>query len=231
MKISIFDLIIEPMIVYENELFLIAYKPHGLPTVPLKGQVADTLLSRVGELRPQVLEPYSDKYWEGGAVHRLDTDTAGLVIFAKDRGFYSEILDAQNRGLFSKTYTAVCSIAENADIDFNCPVNISSYFRAFGPGRKKVKPLTDSRNADSNILYTTCLEKAVFNGGEAEFTVSITRGFRHQIRSHLAWKGFPIKGDRLYNSIQNEGELQLECTAVEFPLNGKTFSFQSTALK
>ena len=219
------------MIVYESELFLIAYKPHGLPTVPLKGQETDTLLSRVGQLCPQVLESYSDKYWEGGAVHRLDTDTAGLVIFSKDRSFYNEILDAQNKGKFTKTYTAACSIAENAIRDLKCPLNISSYFRAFGPGRKMVKPVTDSRNADSQILYTTSLENAVFKGTEAEFTVSITRGFRHQIRAHLAWKGFPIKGDKLYNSIGSEGELQLECTAVAFPLNGKIFSFQSTALK
>jgi len=219
------------MVVYECEHFLIAHKPHGLPTVPLKGQFADTLLSRVGELRPQVLEQYSDKDWEGGAVHRLDTDTAGLVIFAKDRTFYNQILEAQNKGLFLKTYTAVCSIAENADKDIKCPVIISSYFRAYGPGRKMVKPLVDSRNADSQVLYTTCVENVAFKGTEAVFSVSITRGFRHQIRAHLAWKGFPIRGDRLYNSIEGEGELQLECTAVSFPLDGKTFSFQSTARK
>jgi len=231
LKISIFDLIIEPMIVYENEHFLIANKPHGLPTVPLKGQIADTLLSRVGELCPRVLEPYSDKYWEGGAVHRLDTDTAGLVIFAKDRHFFDEIMSIQNKGLFTKTYTAVCSIAENATTNIKCPMNISSYFRAFGPGRKMVKAETDSRGADSQILYTTSIRNVIFQHNEAVFTVSISRGFRHQIRVHLAWKGYPIKGDRLYNSMESEGELQLECTAVEFPFNGKTFSFQSTARK
>jgi len=204
------------MIVYECPRFLIAYKPHGLPTVPLKGQDADTLLSRVGKLRPAVLEPYSDKYWEGGAVHRLDTDTAGLVIFALDKGFYEDLLKAQNNGLFRKTYTAVCSNGENA-----VPMNISSYFRAFGPGRKKVKPETDANRADSPVLYTTTVEKVDSN----VLTVSITRGFRHQIRSHLAWKGFPIMGDKLYNPSESEGELQLECTAVEFPLDGKRFFF------
>ena len=204
------------MIVYECPRFLIAYKPHGLPTVPLKGQDADTLLSRVGKLYTALLEPFSDKYWEGGAVHRLDNDTAGLVIFALDRDFYDDILKSQNSGLFRKTYTAVCSNAENA-----VPMTISSYFRAFGPGRRMVKSETDPDKADSPVLYTTTLEKV-----ESDvLTVSITRGFRHQIRSHLAWKGFPIKGDKLYNAYDSEGELQLECTAVDFPLDGKTFRF------
>lgn len=214
LKISIFARIIKAMIVYECTRFLIAYKPHGLPTVPLKGQDADTLLSRVGKLYPDVLEPYSDKYWEGGAVHRLDNDTAGLVIFALDKDFYNGIINAQNSGLFRKTYTAACSNAEIAG-----PMTISSYFRAFGPGRKTVKPETDVSKADSPVLYTTTVEKV-----ESDIlTVSITRGFRHQIRSHLAWKGFPIKGDKLYNKTDNQGELRLECTAVEFPLDGKTF--------
>ena len=219
MKNSIFALIIEKMIVFRCPRFLIAYKPHGLPTVPLKGQNADTLLSRVGKLHPSVLESYSDKYWEGGAVHRLDTDTAGLVIFALNKDFYADILNAQNSGLFRKTYTAACSNAENA-----VPMTISSYFRAFGPGRRMVKPETDAYRADSPVLYTTTVEKV----DSDVLTVSITRGFRHQIRSHLAWKGFPIKGDKLYNSSDAEGILQLECTAVEFPLDGKPFIYTKT---
>ena len=202
------------MIIYECPRFVLVYKPHGLPTVPLKGQDADTLLSRVGKLYPAALEPYSEKYWEGGAIHRLDTDTAGLVLFALEKEFYNQIITAQSKGLFKKTYTATCSFADN----LKTPMTISSYFRAFGPGRKMVKPETDINRADSPVLYTTTIEKAESN----VLTVSITRGFRHQIRSHLAWKGIPIKGDKLYNSTENEGKLQLECTAVEFPLDGKS---------
>lgn len=211
------------MIVYECPRFVLVYKPHGLPTVPLKGQDADTLLSRVGKLYPAALEPYSEKYWEGGAIHRLDTDTAGLVLFALDKDFYNQIIAAQSKGLFKKTYTATCSFAEN----LKTPMTISSYFRAFGPGRKMVKPETDINRADSPVLYTTTIEKAESN----VLTVSITRGFRHQIRSHLAWKGIPIKGDKLYNSTENEGKLQLECTAVEFPLDGSIIKLHTKEFK
>lgn len=217
------------MLLYINDGFLIVCKPHGLPTVPLKGQEgSDTLLSRVGRDYPEVLAPMSDKPWEGGAVHRLDNDTSGLVLFARTPGFFNHIRSVQSRGLFTKTYLAVCSVGAPLS---GVPRTISSYFRAYGPGRKRVKPETDPLRADSPVLYTTEILNAEQDGSNAAFTVSIARGFRHQIRAHLAGIGFPILGDSLYNPGSPEGELQLTCIRFAFPMPDSTpFSFDLPSL-
>lgn len=206
-------------ILFENDSFLIADKIHGLPTVPLKKTPdQDTLLSRVGKLCPAVLSVRGKNEWEKGALHRLDTDTSGLVVFAKTQAFYDYLSREQNEGRFVKTY--------RADTDGDTEEKeISSYFRAFGEGRRRVKVETDIRKADSPVLYTTEIERKE----KGVYMCTITRGFRHQIRCHLAYLNCPIKGDRLYNTGISSPVLLLDCQSVSFTLpDKKIFTFDKT---
>lgn len=210
------------ILVYEEDSFVIANKPHGLPTVPLKkNPQQDTLLSRVGLLCPKVLEVVGKNEWERGALHRLDTDTSGLVVFAKTQEFYDYLLKEQAEGRFVKTY--------RADTDGDTEeTGISSYFRSFGEGRRKVKVEMDYRKADSPILYTTTISKKE----RGVYMCTITRGFRHQIRSHLSYLSCPIKGDKLYNPSvlpTSTEPLMLDCQKVSFFLpDGRVFTFDKT---
>ena len=215
------------MIVYACPSFVIAFKPHGLPTVPLRKKPdQDTLLSRVGKLYPEALTPMSDQPWEGGTVHRLDTATEGLVLFALKQEFFDHIKRAQLEGLFRKTYTAVCTPTRELPDAF--PYDIKSYFRPLGPGRRRVKAEPRKAKGSTRVSYTTTVKNVVQDGEKAVFTVEITRGFRHQIRVHLATSGYPILGDSLYNEAFPDGELQLSCTEVQFPLEDSSmFVFHS----
>ena len=215
------------VIVFESEDFLIADKPHGIPTVPLKGQNPDaTLLGLVSAQFPEVLSVCGRNPWEGGTGHRLDTATAGLVVFSRTQAFYDYLQEIQQADLFRKTYRA--ETVENdslkgSDIQIrdNREFQIVSYFRAYGKGSKAVRPVQDIKRADSPVLYTT---EAIKNG--EVFTCTITRGFRHQIRAHLAWIGHPIKGDCLYGTGIETDTLKLDCLKVQFPLpDGKPFFF------
>ena len=215
------------VIVFESEDFLIADKPHGIPTVPLKGQKPDaTLLGLVSAQFPEVLSVCGRNPWEGGTGHRLDTATAGLVVFSRTQAFYDYLQEIQQADLFRKTYRA--ETVENdslkgSDIQIrdNREFQIVSYFRAYGKGSKAVRPVQDIKRADSPVLYTT---EAIKNG--EVFTCTITRGFRHQIRAHLAWIGHPIKGDCLYGTGSETDTLELDCLKVQFPLpDGKPFFF------
>jgi 23S rRNA pseudouridine1911/1915/1917 synthase len=76
-------------------------------------------------------------------------------------------------------------------------VAIESGFRPYGPGRKTVRPVI---NADlpPEKIYRTGVLALESQKGFAVFKVLIQRGFRHQIRCHLAWLGFPLVNDPLY---------------------------------
>ena len=215
------------VIVFESEDFLIADKPHGIPTVPLKGQKPDaTLLSLVSSEYPEVMDICGRNPWEGGTGHRLDTATAGLVVFARTQAFYDYLQEIQQANLFRKTYRA--ETVENdslkgLDIQIHDKreFKIMSYFRAYGKGSKAVRPVQDIKRADSPVLYTTTAIK----DGDV-FTCTISRGFRHQIRAHLAWIGHPIKGDCLYGMGSEADTLALDCLKVQFPLpDGKPIFF------
>lgn len=205
-------------IVFENDQFLIANKMHNIPTVPLKDQNPDgTLLGFVQSLRPEVLQIFGKNRWEGGALHRLDTATSGLVLFAKTQEFYDYIITIQNEDKFEKTYIAKCDEGSLITEKY-----ISSYFRAFGPGSKMVKAEQDVRKADSDKLYTTYVTRLT----KGLYSCKLTRGFRHQIRVHLATKGCPIVGDVLYNPNKTNGDMMLTCTGLSFPMpDGSIFNY------
>lgn len=209
------------LVVFDSPDFLIANKPHGLPTVPLKNQSIDgTLLGEISKTCPVVLEVFGKSKWEGSALHRLDTATAGLVLFAKTQSFYDYLLEVQNRNLFEKTYIAIC--------DESCPITtntISSYFRAYGPGAKLVKAENNVRKADVDRVYTTWVKRV----SKGNYECKLTRGFRHQIRVHLSSNGCPIVGDVLYNPkyVQtSDCEMLLTCTGLDFPMpSGASFHY------
>ena len=227
-----------PLIAYESPSFIIADKPHGMPTVPLKGRDSEgTLLGEVAQIYPEVLQIRGRNAWEGGALHRLDTATSGLVIFARTQAFFDHLSRIQADGLFAKSYTAVTIPSDRlkgteVDVALRATgkAEITSYFRSYGPGAKQVRPTSDIKRADTPVLYTTSVTLSEPGGpsepsGTTTLTCTITRGFRHQIRAHLAWAGHPIVGDELYGTPDG-GILMLDCFSVSFPdEDGKPFVF------
>ncbi len=202
-------------IVYVSEDFLIACKDHSTCTVPLKNKITgDTLLDFVAKDYPEVLSVCGKNLWEGGALHRLDTHTSGLVVFARNQAFYDKLSACQDNGEFVKTYIAH---TDGKDIG---KTEISSYFRAFGPGRRMVKAESDASKAGSSVLYSTKIRFL----GKGVYECTISKGFRHQIRVHLASSGCPIKGDCLYNPSSEEVFMHLECIQVSWP--GFTYKVQ-----
>ncbi len=102
------------------------------------------------------------------------------------------------------------------------PVFVESLFRPYGPGAARVAcaapgaDLGKSRDAWGSALYRTEILAAGPGDGALDLRVALTRGFRHQVRAHLAWIGLPLLGDELYGGGAGE-RLALHASALEFP--------------
>jgi 23S rRNA pseudouridine1911/1915/1917 synthase len=212
-----------PSIVSETDSWALLRKPHGMPSAPLRAGEEGTLLSWFLGLRPEASSVRGRKEIEHGLVHRLDTATEGLVLVAKTQRAYDFFLALQREGKLVKKYFAYCSIAGGSRVpaEHELPLSIRSRFRAFGPGRKEVRPLFPGMRGhdEAGADYETVVESIEPCGdGFLGITCSLSRGYRHQVRSHLASIGFPIVGDRLYNPAYRcaEGPLELHAVGIRF---------------
>ena len=196
---------------------------------------------------------------EAGLLHRLDTDTRGLVLFAKDQKVYDFLAARQEAGQIIKTYCAfvepsLSRAMEYSGYDFDAtelsmlkelsaaqgqvivqeriaaqlPLTLESQFRNFGPGAKRVVPVfPGSRHYKKDgRLYTTVIEAADILPSPPLIRVRcrLSRGYRHQVRAHLAAAGLPIVGDPLYAPQGAEAppeaaqvSLQLYAVSLAFP--------------
>ena len=201
---------------------------------------------------------------EAGLLHRLDTDTRGLVLFAKDQKVYDFLAARQEAGQMIKTYCAFVEPNRVPEIDngygfgatelsmlkerstaqkgiaaqeqvvvqeriaAQLPLTLESQFRNFGPGAKRVAPVfSGSRHYKKDgRLYTTVIEAADILPSPPLIRVRcrLSRGYRHQVRAHLAAAGLPIVGDPLYAPQGAEAQpesaqvsLQLYAVSLEFP--------------
>jgi len=224
-----------PYIIEETSDFAVVYKPPKMHSALLKQKNGGTY----SETSSALFEWYSAKSPPVfDMMHRLDFETHGLVLFAKTEKSFEFFKALQDRGEFIKEYSSVCAkggCADSASVDGfppspvldrffkpspEKPLIIQSYFRPYGPGRKLVRPvIIDGKKhreiaADKGGFYKTeitCIDGNVF-------TVRIRRGFRHQIRCHLCWIGFPILNDPLYSQAQVEPDqnLALRASALFF---------------
>ncbi len=212
-------------LISESEDYLVFYKPSGIPTVPLKNQDADTLtlLGVVASAYPEVLEVTGRNPWEGSAIHRLDTPTSGLVLFARNQKSYDYLQNLQINDLFIKYYRVNtvqkdCNLEGFPKYPFENPsvascLVISSEFRPYGKKGASVRPVTDSsKYHHTGRIYSTYVE----NESENVFICSLKRGFRHQIRCHMAWSGHAIVGDVLYGADRSD-VFGLEAIGLSFP--------------
>ena len=118
------------------------------------------------------------------------------------------------------------------------PFKIESAFRPYGPGRKEVRPVLSniSKNENQGELYVTEIleNQPVSDTGILSFRLRISKGFRHQIRCHLAWLGAPILNDSLYGGPSSgKGLLALRAASITFtdPSSGKVRSYSIPSLE
>ena len=215
-------------LLFEGPDTLVYWKESGIPTVPLKTTIdGRTLLSIASAYFPEVRCCHGINEWEGGVIHRLDNMTKGLVLIARTQKAYDALMQQQKKDMIQKEYIATVQNERHLDegfeeypyLDpFENSTLITSYFRSFGPGGKSVRPVISNKKNISGRIYTTMVERE----SDDSLRCTITRGFRHQIRAHLAWAGYPIKGDVQYGGEESD-DFGLEAVSISYiePCSGR----------
>ena len=173
-------------IVHEDQNLVVVDKASGVPSHPLRedelGTVASALVHRYPEM---ALIGYTAR--EPGILHRLDTDTSGLMLAARDLATWEALRYDLRRGDIDKRYVALVH-GEISPRAIDRPISPH-------PGdarRVRVGEHDGARPARTEILAVRT------HGAFSEIEVSARAATRHQIRAHLASIGHPLVGDALY---------------------------------
>ena len=193
-------------IVYEDEYLLVVNKPKGMVVHPAPGNPDNTLVNALlyhcgdslsginGVIRP-------------GIVHRIDKDTSGLLVVAKNDIAHASLAEQIKTHAFDRFYEAICCgrfKEEKGTID--APIG------RHPKDRKKMAIVSDGRNA------VTHYEVISEYNGFSHVKFILETGRTHQIRVHASSKGHPIAGDTVYGARDKLG-ITGQC------LHAKTISF------
>lgn len=194
-------------------------KAPGVPSVALDsremGTVANWLIAQDGK-QAKVGKPL-----EGGLVHRLDTETSGVMVAARSAKAHEFLTSLFREHKIQKDY--VCLVSDE-------PPAVDSYEDHAGNDPKsskkvwiQMKPKLGMKKVCTQIIQSEKTSEGW------KLTIRLVTGFRHQIRAHLAYMGCPIDGDGLYRGKKAD-RLMLHAQRLAFEGNdGKSYEAESPA--
>ena len=184
-------------ILYEDESILAVSKPPEMPTHPSRGNslptLAEAVLSYLGE----------DAVFR--AITRLDRDTSGIVIIAKDAFSASRLSSDLKAGRFEKKYIAIVDGVPRESVGrIDAPIKREA--------EDSIKRIVSEDGKPAVTLYQVIGEV----DGKAILELNLITGRTHQIRVHLSHIGHPLVNDFLYGTRGN-GTYMLHCTSLKLP--------------
>ncbi len=211
-------------IVYEDQWIIVVNKPSGLLTMSTGNGREDTAYSRIHD--------YAGKIF---IVHRLDRDTSGLLVFAKDQDTKLALQENWDEAVRERKYVAMLEgVIEDEEgwVEtwlYENPKSMMVHCYSFGQGENPSEP----PRKDWQFASTHCRRLKSGEIGGKPYTMvefELETGRKNQIRVHSQWIGHPIAGDRKYGAATNPiGRLALHARTLSFihPWTGKLMTFTS----
>jgi len=200
-KIEAQDIPIE--IIYEDKDIIVVNKPKGLVVHPANGNPDGTLVNAIMAICKESLSGIGGEI-RPGIVHRLDKDTSGLLIVAKNDLAHINISEQIKNREVKKTYIALVrgTVPEN-EATINMPI---------GRSTKDRKKMAVTKNGKEAITHFKVIERYTTNNGSYTLLeIKIDTGRTHQIRVHMAEIGYPVIGDGVYSNGKNEFGIEGQC--------------------
>ena len=186
-------------VIYEDEDIIVINKEKGMVVHPGNGRTEDTLVNALMQKCKNSLSGIGGKI-RPGIVHRLDKDTSGIIIVAKNDKAHINLSEQIKNRKVNKYYIALVRgnvIENNATI--NMPIARST---------KDRKKMAVSEKGKEAITHFNVLKR--YNGYTL-LKLKIDTGRTHQIRVHLAEIGHPVVGDEVYSNGKNKFGVKGQC--------------------
>ena len=204
----------EPQIIYSDDWLIVINKPALINSVSQSNGSLASIAQWLTEKYPGI-EQASEEPLDGGLVNRLDFETSGILIAAKNRPSWLALKEQFSKREVDKTYIAIIEGSPAL------PLVIEAYIGNRYRGSKKVLVQSYPEN---RFQHTHSILRRTLSQDKSKKTsvveIEAMTGARHQIRAHCASIGHPLVGDALYGSTQT-----LDIEGLPFALHALQISF------
>lgn len=207
-------------IVYEDSNIIVVDKPKGLVVHPAVGNPDGTLVNAIMNICKDSLSGIGGEI-RPGIVHRLDKDTTGLLIIAKNDKAHINLSEQIKNREVKKIYIAlVRGIVPENEATINMPIGRST------KDRKKMAVVKNGKEAVTHFKVLNRYKKYTL------LEIKIDTGRTHQIRVHMSEIGYPVVGDMVYSNGKNEFGVEgqmLHAKSLDFkhPITGEQMHLEA----
>ncbi len=212
-------------VIFEDTNILVLNKPSGIVVHPYDFSTEETTVDFLHEKIPESFTIENSITLQdtrtiplGGIVHKLDRDTSGVLVVAKNKATFNELQSQFRTHTISKKYIALVegSIKENTLV-IDSPL---------GRNKKDYKQVANPQNPRGE-LRDALTHLHVLQRNEVTTLVELTpkTGRTHQLRAHMSSIGHPIVGDSAYGAKTASERIMLHAESISFVVGGKKYTF------